>query len=484
MTNLVRYLARRPAERADPQVPFQQWTDFMLNYGGLSYAPSPNFTLGGHKQEEIAADFMGYVHGAYRSNGIIFALVITRMLLLSEARFQWRRFENGRPTDFFGTEALKRLEKPYGEGSTTRNLICDMSTDADLAGNFYAAYERERFWRLRPDWVTVILGSRSEVARTEFESERDPSIAWDAEIVGYVYHPGGRNSGKPPKAFLPSQVIHYAPYPSKLSNHLGMSWIQSVVQETMADKAAMTHKQMFFENGATPNLVVSLHESITDPKVFNQWIEAFEAEHGGGLMDAYRTIYLGAGADATVVGSDLHQIDFKVTQGHGETRLAAAARMPAILVGIIAGLEAATYSNYGMARRAAADMTLRPTWGMMAGACSRVVPLPPPPPGAQQNAELWYDVRDVSFLQEDAKDDAEIQEIKARTMNVLIMAGFEPDAVVDAVTAFDLERLERKHTGLVSVQMHKPGEASAESNGASANGNGSGNLTNVPVPNQ
>lgn len=474
MTSLVRYLARRPAERADALVPFQAWADMVMSFGGLGYQASPNFTLNGHKQEEIASDFMGYVRGAYEANGIVFAIVAARMLLLSEARFQFRRFENGRPTDLFGKESLSLLEKPYGPGSTTRELLSDMSTDADVAGSFYAFHERGRLWRLRPDWVTVMLGSRSEMSRPD--GQRDASEAWDAEVIGYLYHPGGPNSGKAPRAMMPDQVVHYAPFKRKGSRHLGMSWLTPVVQEIVADKAAMTHKQMFFENGATPNLVVSLDASITDPKVFNDWVEAFENEHGGGMLDAYKTIYLGAGADATVVGSDLHQVDFKVTQGHGEARLAAAGRMPAILVGIVAGLEAATYSNYAMARRAAADMTLRPTWGLMAGALSRVVPVP-------SDAELWYDVRDVSFLQEDAKDDAEIQQIHAQTINTLIMAGFEPKAVVDAVTAFDLERLEDQHSGLVSVQMHKPGEGSTPAL-PSPNGNGNGSSPPaLPAPN-
>src|SRR5829696_7489493 len=109
MTSLVRYLSRRPAQRSDPTVPFQAWADMMLGYGGLSYAPSPNFTMSGNKQEEIAQEFMGYVRGAYHANGIIFALIAARMLLLSEARFRFQREENGLPTDFFGKESLSLL---------------------------------------------------------------------------------------------------------------------------------------------------------------------------------------------------------------------------------------------------------------------------------------------------------------------------------------------------------------------------------------
>lgn len=465
MTSLARSLFRR-GSRADPVVPFQSWADYMLNYQGLSYAPQPHFTLGGQKQEEIAQQFMGYVHGAYKANGIVFGITVARALLLSEARFSWRRFENSRPTDFFGTDGLRLIERPYGPGSTTRDLLWDMSQDGDLAGNFYGRVNMAdgQIDRLRPDWTTIIMGSERD--------EKNAGDMADARVVGYLYEPGGRGSGLTPQLFDVSEVIHWIPFGrDPAARFRGMSWLQPVVQEIQADKAAMVHKQMFFEQGATANLVVTL--PVEDPVAFNEFVEAFEEAHEG-TLNAYRTLYFGGGAGATVVGADMQQIDFKVTQSHGEARLAAAARIPAILVGIVAGLEAATYSNYGMARRAFADMTLRPMWGSMASALSQVVPRPPGP----DNSELWYDVRDVSFLQEDSSDDAKIQQEHAATINTLIMAGFEPDAVVDAVTAHDLERLEGHHTGMVSVQMHKPGEQKALPPGA----NGSGPPEAVPAP--
>ena len=163
-------------------------------------------------------------------------------------------------------------------------------------------------------------------------------------------------------------------------------------------------------------------------------------------------------------------MQFAETQSHGEQRICAAARVHPSLIGV-GGAANPTNFNYGEARRSMADMLLRPSWGSLAGALSKIVPVP-------SDAELWYDVRDVSFLQEDAKDDAEIQQTHAQTINTLILAGFKADAVVDAVTAFDLERLEKKHTGLVSVQMHKPGEKSD----SEASVNGSGDPENVPEP--
>jgi hypothetical protein len=138
-----------------------------------------------------------------------------------------------------------------------------------------------------------------------------------------------------------------------------------------------------------------------------------------GALNAYKTLYLGGGADVKVIGTDLKQIDFKVTQGAGETRIAAAAGVPPIIVGLSEGLESATYSNYGQARRRFADGTMRPLWRNAAGSLARIMEMP-------GDSELWYDDRDIPFLQEDMKDEAEIQQLQSAAIRQLVDAGFKP----------------------------------------------------------
>ena len=111
------------------------------------------------------------------------------------------------------------------------------------------------------------------------------------------------------------------------------------------------------------------------------------------MENAYKTLFLGAGATIQPVGTDIQQLDFKVTQGAGETRIAAAAGVPPVIVGFSEGLEAATYSNYEQAMRRFADLTMRPLWRMAAG-CFEV-----DPGVAVRRAELWYDDRDIPALQ-------------------------------------------------------------------------------------
>ena len=409
---------------------------FSYNGQAFPFNGAPMTTLGSH-EEQIRGNFQGYVEGAYKSNGVVFACMLARMLLFSEARFQFRRRVLGRPGELFGSAALKPLEEPQ-PGQTTGNLLTRIITDADLGGNWFGARQGGRICRLRPDWVTIILGSNS-----------DPDVGFgdaDAEVLGYVYEPGGPGSGKKPVPFLRSEVAHFAPIPDPLAAFRGMSWLTPVVREVMGDSSATTHKLKFFEQGATPNMVVSLDAGI-QKEAFEEWLELFSQEYEG-AENAYKTMYLGAGAKAEVVGADLKGVDFKQVQGAGETRIAAAAGVPPVVVGLSEGLEAATYSNYASARRRFADLTMRPLWRDAAGALATIISVP-------AGAELFYDERDISFLQEDLKDEAEIQVKQATTIKQLVDSGYDPDSVIMAVDSNDLTRL--KHSGLYSVQLQPPG---------------------------
>jgi hypothetical protein len=74
------------------------------------------------------------------------------------------------------------------------------------------------------------------------------------------------------------------------------------------------------------------------------------------------------------------------------------------------------------------------------------------------DSELWYDTSDMPILREDAKDAAEIQRVQADTITALVKDGFSPESSVAAVMGQDMSLL--KHTGLVSVQLWKPGAGS------------------------
>lgn len=426
-------------ERATYPLSWEQYQQF-FKFGNQWYPYGLQTSFPDSKQEEPEGSFAGYARALYKLNPILFACAMVRLSLFSEARFQFRQMRSGRPGKLFGTEALRVLETPW-PNATTGDLLARAIQDADVAGNAYFARRRQYLRRMRPDWVTIVLGS--ELGGSEALQDLD------AQVVGYVYQPGGPQSGVEPLTLLPEEVCHFAPIPDPVARFRGMSWLEAIVRELMADNAATDHKLKFFEQGATVNLAVNFDSPlIKTQEQFEEYVKAFKRGHEG-TGNAFKTLFTAHGTTITPVGADLRQIDFKVVQGAGETRIAAAARTPAVLVGISEGLQGSALNagNYGEARRQFADLTMRPLWRNFAGSMQTLVDTP-------ADAELWYDDRDIPALQEDVKDAAEIQSTQAQTIRTLVEAGFETQSVIDSVIAGDFQRL--KHTGLLSVQLQDP----------------------------
>lgn len=445
------------------QPPF--WAADGLNLPLLSTSLTAN-------QEKIGNDFQSYVSGAYKSNGVVFACMLVRQMIFSEARFQWREYRNGRPGELFGSPELALLENPW-PGGTTGELLARMETTASLAGNYFgttaddegrlgkAAQDKRRIVHMRPDWVTIVIDSASG----------NPN-ALDARIVGYMYEPVSNSGPKvEPVVLLPEEVCHYSPIPDPSVRFRGMSWLTPIIEEIRADKAATHHKGRFFTNGATPNMAITMGPEIT-PDKFLEYVAKFKEAHQG-ADKAYKTLFLAGGADVKPLSADFKQLDFKSTQGAGETRIAAAAGVHPTVVGLAEGLSGSSLNagNFTAAARLTANKTMRPLWRMAAASLQTLVTSP------RAGASLWYDDRDIAFLHEDATDLADIRFKDAQTLRQLVDGGYNPDAAVDFVATNDLNSLRGSHSGLLPVQLQPPG---SDRPGASLNGTSNG-LQGIPA---
>lgn len=405
------------------------------------------------RTEDLETPFSGYIQQIYKSNGPIFAIILSRMLLFTEAVLCWWEIgENGDVGLPAGRAGLGPLEAPWPNAGTAE-LLARMEQDASLGGNFYAARDGDRIRRLRPDWTTIVLN-------------KPPAEATEVDVEGYWYHPGRHytavDNPSPTDTFYPvGEACHWSPIPDPDALYRGMSWLQPVVNEVMADKAATMHKKKFFDNGATLGTVISAKENLTQ-KQFDVWRNTILAQHQG-VDRAYRPLFLASPVDVTVQGVSLNQLDFKVSQGSGETRLCAAGGVPPIIVGLSEGLQAATYSNYASARRKFGDHWARPQWRSAAFALSALVDPP------RDDVRLGVNTAGIAFLREDQKDAAEIQQIKQVTIRGYVEAGFTKASAIAAVDADDRSLL--VDSGLVSVQLLPPGTTAA---GGSASGEPAG----------
>jgi hypothetical protein len=155
-------------------------------------------------------------------------------------------------------------------------------------------------------------------------------------------------------------------------------------------------------------------------------------------------------------------------------RIAEAAGVHPTLVGMSEGLQGSSLNtgNFHAAKRLFATATARPWWRNAAESWQSILT---PPSGA----ELWYDDRDIKFLQDDGTDEAAIRAQNATTLRTLIDGGYEPDAAVQYLQTNDLSRLVGQHTGMRSVQLYPAGESEPRP-GASSNGSVNGSQVAVP----
>lgn len=395
-------------------------------------------------EKPTPAEFLALAQRVLKRNGAVAALMFIRQAVFSEARLCFRQLHAAGPGELSADGDLSILERPW-PGATMQDLLSRMIQDADLAGtSFVARRPNGTLKRLRPDWVTIVTGS-----------EEEPDLygdALDGELLGIIYSPRapGSENGE---VLLPGEFCHFAPIPDPEFQFRGMSWLTPLLGEIEADSAATEHKRSFFRNGATPRVVVSLDASV-NPDMFDRFIQKFEAAHSGAGA-AYKTMYLGGGADAKSLSMSMKDLDYKAVQAIGESRLAAAAGVPPVIVGFSEGLAGSSLNagNYASSRRRFADVTMRPLWRRAAGALAHLVDVP-------EGAELWWNDRDVAFLREDLADIAGIQAKKASTIRQLTDAGFEAASVVAAVEADDFSLL--RHSGLFSVQLLPPDQMQPE----------------------
>lgn len=404
-------------------------------------------------RENIENDFEAYVAKAFKSNGPVFSCITARQFVFAEAVFKYKNKITGK---LHGNTNLSILENPW-PGGTTGELLARMEQDVSLAGNSYwtlaaddgslgnAAKGKEglRLSRLRPDWVTLIIGRKGENLPLDVR-------AIDATLLGIQYQPTSTGHVPSERVLLSmDEVVHYSPIPDPVARFRGMSWITPIVREVQADIGFTKHKGAFIDNSAVPNMAVAFDKD-TSKDDFEEFVAAFREAHQG-AQNAYKTLFLMGGADVTPLSHDFKQMDFTGVVGKGESRIASAAGVPPSWVGFSEGMQGSALNTGNMAanRRRFADGTIRPLWRIVAASLAVLLDVP-------EDSVLWWDETDIAFLREDQRDRADIMRIDMNSVDSAIKSGFDPDAAVAAVQSNDIASLLGKHTGLVSVQMQPP----------------------------
>ena len=229
--------------------------------------------------------------------------------------------------------------------------------------------------------------------------------AWDAAgsefLTHYEYSPPGQRTIR----LEPEEVLHFRFGFDPNNPRKGLSPLRTVMRELFTDAEAANYTASLLRNGAVPSVIVmpkenaNIIQSDDDLKATKADLSAsFKGDRRGEPMA------IGAPVDIEQFGYSPEQMDLASLRRIPETRAAAVLRLPPIVMGLLSGLEFATYANFREAERVAYRANLIPTYRNMAGTLhtqllSRF----------EQNIDLFevqFDTAQVEALQENADERA------------------------------------------------------------------------------
>jgi phage portal protein BeeE len=398
-------------------------------------------TYGSPNREAVLPQMVGASQDANANSSAVFAAVLVRMALLSEARFQFQRLKD---KEMFGDARLAVLENPWPDGSAGA-LLARMEQDVCLAGNSFtwnaAGSGGDSLVRLRPEWVTIVSALREDSLGRQFR-----------RAVGYWFEPPATALGGSfgdPAFFDVSEVAHWAPVPDPAASFRGMSWLTPIIRDIQGDTGLSSYKVKYLQNNASPNVLIKYAQKL-QPGTVDAIRERMQARYAG-IDNAFKTLVLDQGADLTVIGNSLEQMNFEAVQQAGAERILAAASVPPVLVGM-EPLRGAGRSYVEVVRRFS-DLWARPEWRSACEVLEKFTPGADIDSGA---VRLWFDTSDIAALQEAGLEKAQIALVHAQSILTMVQAGATLDSAVAAVDAGDVSQLEA--APVPAAQVPQPGQ--------------------------
>ena len=229
--------------------------------------------------------------------------------------------------------------------------------------------------------------------------------AWDSEgnefLTHYEYSPPGQRTIR----LEPEEVLHFRFGFDPNNPRKGLSPLRTVMRELFTDAEAANYTASLLRNGAVPSVIVMPKENANIIQSEDN-LRATKAHLSASFKGDRRgePMAIGAPVDIEQFGYSPEQMDLASLRRIPETRAAAVLRLPPIVMGLLSGLEFATYANFREAERVAYRANLIPTYRNMAGTLhtqllSRF----------EQNIDLFevqFDTAQVEALQENADERA------------------------------------------------------------------------------
>src|SRR6056300_290101 len=222
-------------------------------------------------------------------------------------------------------------------------------------------------------------------------------------ITHYEYYASQKNatSGEPVK-IDPKDIIHIRQGIDPNDHRRGHAPLKSILRELLGDEAAGQYTTALLTNLAVPGVVLSpRNDAMGGPtrEEAEAIAELYKQKFGGKNRGA--PMVLSGSMNVEVVSFSPDQMKLTELRKLPEERVSAVLGVPAILAGLGAGLDAATYNNTAELREFFTEQRLVPLWKTVANELTHQLLIPD---FGDTGQTCDYDIQNVRALQTDMDD--------------------------------------------------------------------------------
>ncbi len=233
---------------------------------------------------------------------------------------------------------------------------------SDLLWQYYV-------WTSRVDGNSYFYKSRNEVGQVvelwplppDLVSPHAPTNDPTVFIDYYSYRPRGVEQKLPPE-----DIIHLRTGLDPGNYRRGLAPLKTVLIQILGDEEASRFSTALLSNMAVPGVILTPKGDMAgpSPEEAEAVKEVFTSRFGGDGRG--KPLVSDTAFDVHVVSFSPQQMDFKTLHRIPEERITGVLGVPAILAGMGAGLERATYSNVDGLREFFVEGTIIPDWRRVA----------------------------------------------------------------------------------------------------------------------
>ncbi|KKM86471.1 hypothetical protein LCGC14_1278670 [marine sediment metagenome] len=266
-------------------------------------------------------------------------------------------------------------------------------------------------------------------------------------ISHYEYKP---DPARQPIPIEPRNVVHFRYNIDPLNVRKGLSPLRSLMREIFTDEEAANFTAALMRNLGVPGVVIAPEGAEAKPptkEVADDIKDKFKATFGGDKRG--EPMVMSGPTKVSVLSFSPEQMNLRDLRRIPEERTTAVFGVAAVVVGLGAGLDRATFTNFGEAREAAYEGNMIPTQRLMA-ADLRIQLLPDFE--ESRTANVGFDLTYVRVLQPDANS-------KIERLNKMVNGGWMQVSVAQREADMPVDEGQEVYLRPMNVLETRTGEA-------------------------